>query len=128
MINIRGTILNNDNDPFYRYKMHKPILVTCKNFIAFENIDTVLKDLNREKKLFISFLKINMGINIISKNDSILFPKNIINDELMNSIYKFIEQHVLCPNCKLPETILKNNNIVCNCCCYSGKANIIAIK
>lgn len=121
MINIRGIKSNIDNDMFYRYKMHCPKLIEHKNTKIFDNLNEICKDLNRDKKIILKFLKNKLNVNIIDKNDKILLPKTISTDQILNNIYEYIEKYVLCPNCKLPETILQENQIQCKCCSYSGK-------
>jgi len=123
MINIRGLIDNNYNDIFYRYKMNKPKIVDQKNNKIFENLDIVLKDINRDPKLFIKFMKSKMGINIICKKNKYILPKNIEVEQIMNCLYEFIDVYVICFLCKLPETILNNNIVVCKCCSHNKLLN-----
>ena len=124
MINIRGTNDKINDDIFYRYKMHKPKLIEQKNNKIFDNINLILKDINREENLLIKFIKSKMGINVISKNNKIILPKHIMLNQIIQCLYEFIEIYVLCPKCKLPETNLIDNNLQCKCCSYNGKLNI----
>lgn len=121
MLNIRGLNKDIDMDSYYRYKMHKPTITNGKNNKIFDNIDIIAKDIDREPKNIIKYLKSKNGVNINYKNNCAVLPKNFDNQLLINSIYEFIEHNVICGNCKLPETKIVNENIVCNCCSYSRK-------
>ena len=121
MINIRGLDKKKDEDIFYRYKMHKPILIDQKNNKIFENIDQICKEISRDKNDFIKFIKIKNGINIVSKNNKTMFPKNTTVEQILESLYEYIEKNVLCPKCRLPETNIVDKYMYCKCCSYSGK-------
>ncbi|ARF08902.1 translation initiation factor 2 subunit beta [Catovirus CTV1] len=121
MINIRGTKTSIDNDVFFRYKMHSPKISDQKNTKTLENLNEISKDLDRDSKLIIKFLKNKLGVNIVHKNDKLIIPKTVTYEALLNAIYDFIQELVLCPKCQLPETVLVENNVTCKCCSYSGK-------
>jgi len=121
MINIRGLDKKKDEDIFYRYKMHKPILTDQKNNKIFDNIDLICKEINRDKKDLVKFIKSKNGINIVNKNNKTIFPKNITVDQILETLYEFIEKDVLCPKCRLPETNIIDKCMHCKCCSYSGK-------
>lgn len=120
MLNIRGLNKKNDDDIYFRYKMHKPVLLEQKNNKIFDNLDIICKDINRDNKILIKYFKTKMGISIIYKNNKIIIPKNVTLDQIMETLYEYIEKYVLCPACKLPETVLDGSNIQCKCCSFSG--------
>lgn len=121
MLNIRG--INNKNidlDQYYRYKMHKPNIVMERNNKIFNNIDIISKELGRESKDIIKYIKSKNGININYKNNGAILPINFDEQLLLNSLYGYIEDHVLCKKCKLPETKIVDKKMICNCCSYTG--------
>jgi len=118
MINICGT--DPIDDIFYRYKRQKAIVVSNKNTTIFTNINEISKNLERDPKLLINFLKKYFGTNMIYKNNTLITTKTITSLEYDDAINKFIQLNILCNKCNLPETILsigKNKTILsCKCC------------
>lgn len=122
MINVRGKI-DNSNDPFYRYKMHRMIVTAGKNNITIiDNINEISKDLEREPLLFIKYLKQKLGTNIQMKGDKMIISKTITLTELESLLFDFIESYVLCPKCRLPETTIIFDKINKSKVLYNCKA------
>jgi len=122
MLNIRGTSnINVDDDLFYRYKMHKPNISIGRNNKLFDNIDIISKELDRDPKDMIKYIKTKNGVNINYKNNCAVLPSSFDGNVLLESIYGFIEDCVLCKSCKLPETKIIDKKMVCSCCSYTGK-------
>lgn len=120
MLNIRGTTNKAiDNDPFYRYQMHKPHIIIERNNKVFSNINVIAKELNRDQKEIIKYIKSKNGISIVEKGDRTILPYKFEDKIILDSIYSFIEDHVLCKKCKLPETKIINKKMICSCCSYS---------
>lgn len=61
--------------------MHKPIIIEQKNNIILNNVDEISKDLNRDLKLILNFLK-----------NKFILPKTTTNGQILNSLYVFIEK------------------------------------
>lgn len=119
-VNIQG--INEIDDPFYRYQRHQFEVNSLKNKTQINNFETVCKDIEREPKNVITFLKKKLGMNINYKDSIITLNSQIQKDILENALNDYIEKHVLCPNCKLPETVIENNDLrKCKACPYSGK-------
>lgn len=119
-INIRG---KDDNiDPFYRYKMEKVKIVKEGKNTIFENLKQVSQDLNRDPKDILNFLKKINGISFTydSKSGKGTTSKALVQTDLQNQIYDYIEIYVLCPKCKNPETLLNDDKKIkqCNACGY----------
>lgn len=104
MINIHGKT-DNSNDLFYRYKMHKMNVIAGKNNTTIiDNVGGVMKDLERDSPLLTKFFKQKLGTNIQIKKDKMIISKTLNITELEPILFDFIETHILCPKCKLPET------------------------
>lgn len=119
LINVRG--IQENNDPFYRYKMEEVIIVSEGVRFAFLNIETISEALSRRPTEIVSFLKKYFGCQFELKGTKVLtaksdFSKNV----LQEAIYNYIEKNVLCGTCKNPETVQmqekKKSFLVCQAC------------
>jgi len=126
LINIRGLDTKIDSDMTFRYKM-QPISVTMlRTKSAIVNISEVSQNLNRDPKMLIEFFKKKLGIpmNYNSKDNRVEF-KGVVQSELQNATYEFIQYYVLCPGCSNPETILCKKKsklyIRCKACSYNDE-------
>mmetsp|Transcript_23333 Transcript_23333/g.55134 ORF Transcript_23333/g.55134 Transcript_23333/m.55134 type:complete len:431 (+) Transcript_23333:480-1772(+) len=106
-LNIGGS-----KDPAYRYKMPKLVSKIegrgngIKTVVV--NCVDIAKSLNRLPTTVIKFLGVEMGAQSRFEADS---ERAIVNgafeaDELQDTLAIFIDKFVLCPVCKLPETVL----------------------
>ena len=119
MLNIRGTVNKDiDNYPFYRYQMHKPHIKTERNNKVFSNINVIAKEIARDPKDLIKYIKSKNGINIVEKADRVVIPYKLEDRIILESIYSFIQDHVLCKKCKLPETHIVEKKMICKCCSF----------
>lgn len=125
-INIQG--FDDINDPFYRYKMEKLNVIKQRTKTIVDNIDIVAKNLERDPKLIVDYLKKKLGIAIIYKNNILSMTSNIDYQTLETCLREFIEFYILCQTCRLPETIIQINNdkiiLICRCCSYKTYRNI----
>lgn len=123
MINIRGLDSQKDNDPFYRYKMEEVILVQQSTKISFNNIDNICKDLDRDPKMLVAYLKKYFKSNLAYKDNAVQTAKIISKSEMQNAIYSFIDKYVLCNKCKNPETVFneekKKTTLTCKACSFT---------
>ncbi len=115
-INIRGNtpIL----DSFYRYQM-EPVNITKQGVkFAFVNIDQICTSLSRDPNDLISFLKKHFGSAFEYKNNvATTTKKDLSKDQLQEAIFKYIEENVLCKQCKNPETeYIKEKKKTFMCC------------
>ncbi len=133
-INIRGA--KDVDDPLYRYKMEKLAVTKLKTKTELSNIPTVSKDLSRDSHMIIEFFKKKFGVNFTNKEDKYTTTKSLTYEELDSALREFIEYFILCPQCRLPETIYTfdekdNFCMTCKCCSFSGEVKIknkIALK
>lgn len=79
LINIQGT--TPITDPFYRYKMNLVIVTQQKNRTAFENINQIAKDLDRQPQDILKFLKSHFASNFNMCNNFGLTAKIINNKQ-----------------------------------------------
>ena len=126
-INIRGTDTTIDNDTFYRYKMPKIKIIQEKsNVMVLSNIGDICKALNRDIDDVIKFIKkkINQQLTIKNKGkkDEKIYTitsmdKNLFESKIIEYIYAYIQENVLCKKCNNPETVVNENNTkTCKAC------------
>ena len=129
-INLCG--ITDNHDIFYRYKMAKLNVEYQKNKTLITNIPNVCKDLDRSDKLLVDFLQYHFAIAVTYKNDIFSTTNMKLKyDDYLDALKLFIEYLVLCPTCKLPETILEKNKHIelkCKCCSFAGPINKTNIK
>ena len=114
---IRG--LHAIDDEFYRYKMPILRIANVKGNITLCNIHDIATALKRPANNLVSFIAAKLGTSVVAKGQTLAIRGNFRVDDIRNAIYSFIEKHVLCPACKLPETDVigeKNRQIRCAAC------------
>jgi len=103
LINVRGTEQN--DDPFYRYKMEEVMICNQGAKIAFSNINSICTALHRTPAEILKFLKKYFGSQFEYKNEMAFTTKKDLTQELLQTaIYAFIQTDVLCGQCGNPET------------------------
>jgi translation initiation factor 2 beta subunit (eIF-2beta)/eIF-5 len=123
-VNIGGS----EKDLFYRYKRDKILLIYEKNCTQSRllNIHRIAKQLElpflTKGKLLEALLKRikkTIGVALIVectiKKPSVLIKAKVEPEKIEEIINLFIDKHVLCEKCRLPEW----NGIRCNACGYS---------
>ena len=117
-INISG--IRDVNDPFYRYKMRKLVVIQERTKISLPNLDEVGNDIQREPEMLLEYFKRKFNSNFIKKDGRVLTTKTIKYNEFEEAIREFIEFFILCDKCNLPETtyeMTENHYILtCRCC------------
>ena len=117
MINIRG--IEENTDPFYRYRMPKLIITRQKTFSIIVNFPQICASLNREPEHLLCYLKNKLANPMkIDKLGFIKISNMFDYDDIQNAIFEYIQYFVLCPLCTNPETIIINNNMKCNACSH----------
>jgi translation initiation factor 5 len=115
-------IIEND-DPNYRYKMPRMAISKIgsgngKNTII-ENIEDVGNAISHPKETILKYFGIELGTNCNLKNNSIKGWHDV--DTLTQILYIYIKSYIICPKCKMPETIpeikgkKKNKKLQLNC-------------
>jgi translation initiation factor 2 beta subunit (eIF-2beta)/eIF-5 len=114
MINI-----NNSNDIFYRYKMEK-VNITNKGlgnglFTIINNLNNIAKSINTPPEILYKYIATDLGSNYNEKKKSI--NGNHTQEKIQESIYKYINDFVICTVCNIPEInyMLFNNKIESKC-------------
>lgn len=127
---IRGK--NEIDDPFYRYKMTKIGFKKEKTKTVVLNLDKIASELKVDFKFMINFMKSKLSIAIkIDNSDTnhvkVIISNHVDTNQIQNSLYEFIEMYVLCPKCRLPETVMeeKNKQTILNC---NACSNVVIIK
>ena len=105
------------NDPFYRYKRKKIIVEKRRNTCAITNLQEVAKSIDREPEYLAEFFKHKFNVRFKESNDEYITTKSLTIEELESTIKDFIEDHVLCVKCRLPETeyYLDSNKLKVSC-------------
>mmetsp|Transcript_29425 Transcript_29425/g.37926 ORF Transcript_29425/g.37926 Transcript_29425/m.37926 type:complete len:212 (-) Transcript_29425:158-793(-) len=126
-INIRGTTAV--DDPEYRYKMPSIMgKVEGKgNGIktVIPNISQVASSLHRDPAEVTKFFGCELGAQTTFnvENDRAVVNGAHTTQDLQNNLFKYIERFVLCPGCRLPESIykVKNGEIISTCAACGAK-------
>lgn len=94
--------INNQDDPFYRYKMPALQIKQQTNCVIIENLAQVSTSLKRNQKMILKFFGIRLGTQVSDSKSSIngTFKAH----ELQEALQEFIQTYVLCPDCGNPET------------------------
>lgn len=107
-VNIEGDI--SVNDPYYRYKMDKVVVVKLKTKTQIMNLDVIAKQLDRDVKLIVNWFKLCFHCNITYKNGETTTFTKLEQIHVEKALRQFIEKFVLCKQCRLPETVLYTDN------------------
>jgi translation initiation factor 5 len=121
-MNIRG--LQDNLDPFYRYEMAVPNLEGNR----LTNLSQISKDLGRDPVLIVAFFKAKFNAACTVKGGVMVLPKMVTKQTLVEALYEFIEVFVLCPQCRLPETVLEGRNLDCKACGCTRQVDTRASK
>ncbi len=113
-------------DPHYRYKMETVIIEKQKNKTIVTNFKNISKNLNRDPKDIIKYLKKKMGIALTYKNDTLVSTKDITAQDLYTVLRQYIQEYILCETCKNPETelITKSDKLYKKCSACGDKSII----
>jgi translation initiation factor 5 len=114
MINV-----NNSDDLFYRYKMEK-VNITNKGFgnglfTIINNLENIAKSINTPVEILYKYIANDLGSNYNEKKKSM--NGNHTQEKIQESIYKYINDFVICNKCGIPEVnyFLENKNIEAKC-------------
>ena len=114
MINV-----NNSDDPFYRYKMEK-VSITNKGFgnglfTIINNLENIAKSINTPVEILYKYISNDLGSNYNEKKKSM--NGNHTHEKIQESIYKYINDFVICSKCGIPEInyLLDNKKVEARC-------------
>ena len=130
MINIQLST-NKNNDQYYRYK--RPIIdleIAGKGngkFTIINNIDNISEELNHPSYIILKYIGSLLGCSSNNKNNTIKGHYN--QSQIEKCISSYVDNFVLCSNCKKPEIKLRNEGkkkkikifINCSTCGYNGE-------
>lgn len=120
-------INRNANDPFYRYKMPSPLVRLAGkgngSYIFIDNIEDICKSLNTPLPILMTHISRVLGSNYNEKKNTITGHYTV--DEIINTIYNYIDYFILCEKCNIPELTPsiegeKKNKILNVCCSACG--------
>lgn len=119
MVKIPISGLQEIDDPFYRYTMDRMNLIKNGSFYLIDNLPTICKELDRDDKLLVKYFNLKFNVSFVYKNGILRTQKDIKLNDYEEALHEFIEYFVLCPRCKLPETILESKYVLkCKACSY----------
>lgn len=122
MLNINAA---QNNDIFYRYKMHPLKTIICSRFnrTQLENIDQIAKDIKRNPKVILKYISGKIGVKTTTDKlkRSFISGTSFTKEELQQIIYNFIDQKILCKFCFNPETEEKDKLLHCKACGKKSK-------
>lgn len=113
------------DDPFYRYKMPKMVVVKQRTKVIIDNFDKVSKSLHRDPEFAKNYFKKKLCSAVQHRDGVVSTTAPVGYDELFKILTDFIEDWVLCGNCDLPETEMvfsksgKKAKLVCKCCSHT---------
>ena len=114
------------DDPYYRYKMSRPILSSCKRGKVIDNLDMIAKQLHVDGSILSRWIGCKLNVSINYKNGRLeMSTDNVTDSDIISYIDLFIYKFVLCKRegCEMPELQFKitEKNIKCKCdaCGYS---------
>ncbi len=127
-INVRG--LSEINDISYRYRMPSISVINQKNKTVINNINEIASALETNPEFIIDFFRKKFSISIKYDNKSNYVElKSILQIDLQNALFEFIEYFIICPLCKNPETELyikkESLYIKCKACSNNSKVNMV---
>lgn len=101
MIRIQGTKTN--DDPSYRYKMHKPELIREKDKLVIKNAETICKEIRRDGNLLASYIGYKLGCTS-RYTGGVMEIKVKTTQNILDIIIEFTENLIICKECRNPET------------------------
>lgn len=115
MINI-----NDSDDPFYRYKMPKLIIKYEGDKTILINIKEVACSLKRNHTTILSYFGHNLGTQCSDKKEKYVIKGIFSPIVIIEHLFNYINEYVLCNKCSNPETIFKKHKddliSVCSSC------------
>lgn len=119
-----------EHDPFYRYMMETPVIASVKTDYAITNINNIANNLNRNVDLLVKYLQLQLHSKCKYNKDTKAFiiSTKITDIQIIDIIYMFCEELVLCKTCDNPETTIEINKndifLVCGSCGNTDKCKI----
>jgi translation initiation factor 2 beta subunit (eIF-2beta)/eIF-5 len=119
VINMNG----NTKDTNYRYTMDEPVITIGGQgngvYTMFHNIGNICKSMNHPVEVVMSYIAAITGSNYIAARNTITGAHT--SGIIIPIILGYIKYLVMCPKCKIPETIpkingTKKNAIIILCC------------
>jgi translation initiation factor 5 len=109
MSNTLNISLNENTDPFFRYKMPRVVLKHegkgngVKTVI--KNLKEITKSLNRDANDLLQYIASELSVCSVQKRDDYIVNGTFTVDTIQDIITRFVGSHVLCDTCENPETV-----------------------
>ena len=111
-------------DQFFRYKretIDTRLITKQGGLTEIVNLESIGKQIYREPKSIVKFLKKRLNCNITKSETGYRIPGVVSKDTIDDHLEIYITQEVLCSVCDNPETeITKKGKRKCKACGYSN--------
>jgi translation initiation factor 2 subunit 2 len=93
------------------------------------NLQQTASFLRRDLDHFIKFLSKELATQIIIKGDKAIFNRKLLPSQINDKVKAYVEEFVLCPECKKPDTeLLKEKGFVFLHCLACGAKHSVRAK
>lgn len=120
-------IIKDSNDPYARYTMPRVEITTegksTNTRTVITNLHLISQSLKRPPILLLKYISNIRGTSVDVKHDKFILRGNFTANDIQDMIYSFIEEYVLCPSCKNPETYFVIEKCVVMRCYACGEKN-----
>ena len=110
-------------DPCYRYMRSRLQVNPTKKCNVMTNLFMIAKQLQIDESMFLSYLQKETGQKVIEVDKGKYGIKSKTESEIEDLLESFIQTHIICKNCGLPElNLIKKDDSygVCNSCGHSN--------
>lgn len=110
------------DDPSYRYQM--PTLTikhegrTGGTKTRLTNLAEIAGAIGRPEEFIMKYITNKLSCASYVKESNYILQGTFTLEQIKDALYAYIQEYVLCPTCKLPETVLS----------YSGKTSVLSHK
>jgi translation initiation factor 2 subunit 2 len=124
------------------YKEVKPIKSSVERFEVpkvqghVEGVKTIIKNINqicdlirRDKNHFLKFLSRELAALAVTEDDRVIFNRKLNSAMINEKIQKYVDEFVICPECKKPDTeLIKQGEFMFLHCLACGAKHSVRAK
>lgn len=124
------------------YKEVKPIKSSVERFEVpkvqghVEGVKTIIKNINqicdvirRDKNHFLKFLSRELASLAVTEDDRVIFNRKLNSAMINEKIQKYVDEFVICPECKKPDTeLIKQGEFMFLHCLACGAKHSVRAK
>lgn len=119
--------IGSSDDPFYRYRRPKVCIQNISNKTIITNLESLASALHTKPLYIVGYIQIAKSISITPKME---LKAKLNQSEIETLIEQYIEKHILCSVCRLPEIVIEpsSNKLVYQCQACGNQREIIQDK